>query len=328
MMLLKLLSIILLNLTTCFAVGPGFFWQADTSAKTRSQIQQGFNDALTLARVVAVTGKPCDPAFLRYFQPQDWPFVQGMFRQIANIPLNFGIDQNSINSLLQSFNTPAAYNPLFEGLSIAAGDNPYLEEGSLPNCGSSFPPNAYIQYDTTPSVKFSGLMSICPGAEVLTRRLDLADTENPPAWARVNNDPNGQTLPGWGCDGLGDHDNGFMTVTGSTVLHEFFHWPIILQGVPGYNTFIPPDSQGNHHIGDNTGTAFGLAHSYGPYNARLINMVARNPVTGKSQSIQNADNYVWYALSLYWSWKCGKPFGPSQSDADKNIIFERKQPPA
>ncbi|KAI1622294.1 hypothetical protein EDD37DRAFT_468304 [Exophiala viscosa] len=326
MMLLTLLFTILLNLTSCFAVGPSLVFPPGTTAKTRGQILQGFNDALTLARVVVVIGKPCDPAFLRYFQPQDWPLVQGMFRQIANIPLNLGIDQNSIDSLLQSFNTPATYNPLFEGLSIAAGDNPFLR--IPPKCGTPLPPNAYLAFDNTPGAQFSGLMAICPGAEVLTERLDLAGTENPPAWARVNDDPNGQTLPGWGCDGLGDHDNSFMTVTGSTVLHEFFHWPIILQDVPGYNTFIPPDSHGNHQIGDNTGTAIGLSHSYGPYNTRLINLLAPNPVTGKSQSIQNADNYVWYALSLYWSWKCGRPFGPGQSDADKNNILERKPPPA
>lgn len=255
--------------------------------------------------------------------------MNGVFRAIANIPQNLGIDQDTIESLLQSFNTPATYNPLFEGLSIAAGDNPFLK-GVLNKCVriNPPPPNAYLAYVNRPNVPFSGLMSICPGEEVLTERLSLAGTEDPPAWARVNGDPTGPTLPGWGCDGIGDHDNSFMTVTGSTMLHELFHWPVLFQDVAGYDTFIPPDASGNHFIGDNIGTGIGLPHSYGPFNARLINLLTPDPVTGKSQSIQNADNYVWYALSLYWSWKCGRPFGPSQSDADKSNILDRKPPPS
>jgi hypothetical protein len=78
-------------------------------------------------------------------------------------------------------------------------------------------------------------MILCPPAEIFNFRLDLAGTENPPAWAR---DENGELKPGWGCSGLGDTDSGYQKVVGSTVLHEMFHCLSIFDGVANYDNFI------------------------------------------------------------------------------------------
>ena len=69
--------------------------------------------------------------------------------------------------------------------------------------------------------KGSGYMVICPGSGTMKNSVSLTLTANPPGWGRVGGNPVGDPLPGFGCDGLGDRDSGYMEGPGSTMLHEF-----------------------------------------------------------------------------------------------------------
>jgi hypothetical protein len=127
---------------------------------------------------------------------------------------------------------------------ITFGDYPRMPEDlrspRWPKCGG-ISPNGYLQYDHKAprpdnwDFRGSCYMILCPPAEIFNFRLDLAGTENPPAWAR---DENGEPKPGWGCSGLGDTDSGYQKVTGSTVLHEMFHCLSLFDGVANYDNFI------------------------------------------------------------------------------------------
>ena len=127
------------------------------------------------------------------------------------------------------------------------------------------PVNARVRYDENWATKkppwklgVQCYMQICPDTSLFTKRLDLANTENPPAWAR---DSNGIPLNGWSCGGLGDRDTGLMNVPGSTILHEIIHcWPIF-QNVPGWQDNI----YGSAHYGKSY--AWHKIIDYPKYNA-------------------------------------------------------------
>ncbi|OAP55902.1 hypothetical protein AYL99_10054 [Fonsecaea erecta] len=316
-----LLLLLLFNLDLISAAPPVFAYPPGTVQNAKRNVTQAFKDAMTLAKVVTITATDCDPAFLRYFQPQDYTFVQRMFRTIANIDLFMDINAQDIPQLLSSSNSAAAWNPDFVALCIAYGDNPFNPAG---NGGRSCVggDNAYTIYDPGPTARFSGLMSLCPGSGLFQYRLSLRDTESPPAWGRVGGDPNGAPLAGFGCDGLGDRDTAYMKVIGSTVLHELFHWPWMFLSVPDYATAIPDH---DHRIWDYDGPW--VSGAYGPWNALRINQLPADPRSGMSQSLQNADNYVWYALSRYWSFRCGKVFGPALSADDNYNLASRQRGP-
>jgi hypothetical protein len=43
----------------------------------------------------------------------------------------------------------------------------------------------------------------------------------------------------------------------------------------------------------------------------------QDPATyGTVAAINNAENYVWYALTKFWSAKCGREFGPAVDEDD------------
>jgi len=48
-----------------------------------------------------------------------------------------------------------------------------------------------------------------------------------------------------------------------------------------------------------------------------------------AETIQNADNFVWYAQSKYWSWICQKTFGAAvdPSDDEKRLGTRATQAP-
>ncbi|OQU98033.1 hypothetical protein CLAIMM_03870 [Cladophialophora immunda] len=298
-----LLLLLLFNPSLSLAAPPVFAYPPGTAQNAKRNVTQAFKDAMTLAKVVAITATDCDPAFLRYFQPQDFTFVQRMFRTIANIDLFMEINPQDIGPLLLSSNSAATWNPDFIALCIA-GDN------------------AYTIYDTSPAARFSGLISLCPDSGLFQYRLSLRDTEDPPAWARVGGDPSGTPLAGFGCDGLGDRDTAYMKVIGATVLHELFHWPWMFLSVPDYAARVPDH---DHRIWDYDGPW--APGAYGPFNALRINQLPADPRTGNSQSLQNADNYVWYALSRYWSFRCAKTFGPALSADDNYNLGSRQRGP-
>ncbi|EXJ70876.1 uncharacterized protein A1O5_05868 [Cladophialophora psammophila CBS 110553] len=317
-----LVVLLLFNLNLSFAAPPVFAYPPGTVQNAKRNVTQAFKDALTLAKVVAITATDCDPAFLRYFQPQDYTFVQRVFKTIANMDLFMEINAQDIPQLLSASGPASTWNPDFLALCIAYGDNPFNPPASGHSCLDSGD-NAYTIYDTSADARFSGLISLCPGSGLFTYRLSLKDTENPPAWARAGGMPDGTPLPGFGCAGLGDRDTAFMKVMGSTVLHELLHWPWMFLSVPDYDRLIPDH---DHRIWDYDGP-WVPGGAYGPYNTMRINQLPADPRTGKSQSLQNADNYVWYALSRYWSFRCGRSFGPALSAADDQNLPTRARGP-
>ncbi|KIX97301.1 uncharacterized protein Z520_06753 [Fonsecaea multimorphosa CBS 102226] len=317
-----LLLLLLFTPNLSFAAAPFFAYPDGTSPNAKRNVTQAFRDAITLARVVSLTATDCDPAFLRYFKPQDYTFVQRMFRTIANIDPFVEISPVDIMVMLSSSNSAATWNPDYVDLCIAYGDNPYNPPVDI-SCGEDEGHTyGYTVYDTRPTAQFSGLISMCPDGEIFKYCLSLRQTENPPAWARVGGQPDGAPLPGFGCDGLGDRDTTYMKVLGSSILHELFHWPWMFLSIPGYETNIPDHG---HRIWDYDGPW--VPSAYGPWNAMHINQLPADSRSGMSQSLQNADNYVWYALSRYWSYKCDKTFGPPTSADDATILGERQRGP-
>ncbi|KAJ9503776.1 hypothetical protein H2202_000915 [Exophiala xenobiotica] len=329
-MLLTSLLLVLLNLVFTFAQQPDFYFPPGTSDPQRQQVYQAFRDAITLARVVATTGDPCDQAFRRYFQPQDYYFVQNIFKEIANIPITENPNPMDISRLVSR----TEFNPNFTSLSISLGNHPLLvsmatfDKSTM--CSSdvmtSSLANCFYQY--WPGTQFSGLISLCPDSSLFLEWVSLQDTENPPAWARVNGDPTGQPLPGFGCDGLGDHDSNLMAAPGAIMLHELMHWPGLLRSVPDYENLIHRDVETDQPvIEDFSGSGY-PPNGYGPFYARIINEgQPLDPRTGKSQSILIVDNYMWYALSKYWSFKCRRIFGPSLTQNDKFATYWRQKAP-
>ncbi|KIW12382.1 hypothetical protein PV08_09659 [Exophiala spinifera] len=316
MKLLPLLAL-LLPLRMALAQYPVFLIPEGTDNKVYEQLTHAFQDALKLARTAVALADPCDPAFRRYFQPQDFIFVHKVFRAVANIPLDLTIDSQNVEHVLNT----GSLNPRYSQLSIAYGDNPKWSERT---CEMQLPGDGIFGYLYFASP--FGYMSLCRGT-LFERFLTLEDTFNPPPWARANNDPNGQPLPGWGCDGFGDHDNSYMEVLGSWVLHELMHFQPLFYDIPNWKAIQHTGWIRDFPDGATPGMSGGPPNGYGPYYARLINALPPDPVMGLSQSVGNADNYAWYALSKYWSLTCGKPFGPSNTREDNVNFSKRKAPP-
>lgn len=156
-----------------------------------------------------------------------------------------------------------------------------------------------------------GYMSVCDEA---FKYSTLYDIEHPLRWAQ---DANRRAEPGLGCDGLLDYDNDYMMSTGGAMLHEMLHWPYLLQDVPNYNTVIEPAApDGQKKLVDYSGPD--PLSGYGPFNALQIRNLLPSQQTSTFQSAQNPDNYVYYALSKYWSFTCGRAFGPPVSKEDNS----------
>ncbi|KIW87243.1 uncharacterized protein Z519_12146 [Cladophialophora bantiana CBS 173.52] len=309
-------------------------------------VDQAFQDAVTLARVVVLTGNACDPAFLRYFQEQDYGFVQALFARIANVrpPKNTDTPEEVL-AMLQNTNPADTLSPVWDKLLLSFLDYP-KSPWDIPAGGSCNMQgvNGYLTYDGKapreendparsdyPNV--SGYLGMCPKAINWQTCVDLATTENPPDWARKG--PGQDFTSGWSCDGLGDRDTGDMRTIGSSLLHEMLHasslalrqWPELFKSNSVYSQVIDGGGQFGPQIADYK-LAGSFPDPYGPFNAAKLAKFAKNSRTGYSQAIQNADNYVWYANSKYWSWKCKRPFGAAASEADNQFNeFRARGPP-
>lgn len=254
--------------------------------------------------------------------------MQNIFKEIANIPIAENPNPMDISRLVSR----SEFNPNFTSLSISLGNHPLWTSEVTSRCDSD-PRNGGVLGRLVTQfwagVQYQGLMAICPQSILFSYLGSLQETENPPAWARANRDPNGQPLPGFGCGGLSDHDSSLMLVLGAVFLHEMLHWPRLVRWVPDYDKLIPLDQYGQSTIVDFVPSPGQYPPAgYGPLYAKTINEgQPLNPQTGKSASIQNSDNYVWYALSKYWSFKCGRVFGPSFTQYDMQTILQRMKPP-
>ncbi|KAK5267421.1 hypothetical protein LTR99_006609 [Exophiala xenobiotica] len=284
----------------------------DPGGQQSSELRQGFVDAIILARTVAITFDPCDAYFNRYFNSEDSKFVSDVFRTLANIPLDISMEDlnGNLNPDLSNIVTNSALNPRFSELSIAIGDHPDRLRPDHVLCTDNKWYGYFIpdQRDTTIGRK--GIVSICTTSWAYPSLKDIF--EPPDAWR-------GQ--PGFGCDGLGDHDSAWMTSLGAVILHEILHWAYLFQDdVPDWTSQIPLNYYypGVHDVRDyapGQGDPPYPSHGYGPFFAPMLKTLPK--AQGQyARSINNADSYVWFAISKYWAQKCNKYFAPSTSEND------------
>lgn len=121
------------------------------------------------------------------------------------------------------------------------------------------------------------------------------------------------------CSGLGQYDSGLMTSLGAHLVHEMIHWRLLVRDLNNkqkYDEIIPhtiylPDPEDEEEdeevvqdfIDDYNKNEYkdpdiDPSTGYGPANTHLL------VINGGMASFRNADNYRWYAVSKYWSWRC------------------------
>ena len=240
-------------------------------------------------------------AFLRYFRPQDGPFVENVFRTLANIPLDKVLTGADV---VDYITTPDLQNlsPLLSQVFVRLEDDPEHF------CSSNPRVNAYMGYDNpgqAANIYLCDLAYSWPSIE------EIASPPQTP-WAR---DPVGRPLPGYSCANLGDHDSDWMKTPGSIILHELLHWGFFFASVPSWkSTIVYKNSEWK--ILDYKGQAGPPSNGYGPYNAKMLKDEFSTTDQVWPETLNNVENYVWFAVSKYWSWRCGAVFGPAQSDDD------------
>lgn len=257
-----------------------------------------------------------------------------MFRAIANIPFDIDLDKDTLERLIEE---PLTYSDKFNRLSIYfLGNHPGLQLPDGPgvpslNCYGS--PNGRIPGAFVAPL-YNGnspLISFCSSAYSQPM---LQDVLNPPNWAidpKKDQSQGRQFYDGYGCGNLGTTDSGWMVTTGSILLHELFHCPVLFRDVPGYANAIDIDSvtEGTgpgsgpvqNIIDDYSNPGYDPDNGYGPYNAKWIN--DNTPTDQFNQGwlpIYNADNYMWYAISAFFTQKCGKEFAAAPN-ADSAYPF-------
>lgn len=225
-----------------------------------------------------------------------------MFKTIANIPLTTKLDDTTVLEILSSVpvNDMAT---LFDHLEISVGNHPDLPE-TKQHCGKSengMTPVAFIFLSQ--ALGDWAWVSLCEDAWQYPSLDEIYDPHD----ARKGS-------PGWGCDGLGDHDSELMTTIGGLLLHEIMHWSGLLENVPNFDDLIQEGEIGFPQIGDFPGP--NPPDGYGSFNAKQL------------KSVENADNYRCYAESKFWQWKCGRAFKESMDSADDQARTGARYEPA
>ena len=244
-----------------------------------------------------------------------------MFRAIAGI--DFDLDLTNPDVVLDLADQPFAFSSKFNRLSVSFGmDNPRKE---LPY-GPGTPGKQCVGENLGLTLPIYGgtaaIMTIC--AQAFYRPM-LDDITSPKAWAidrREDQADGPQYYDGYGCKNLGDFDSDWLISPGALLLHELFHWPGFFEDVPGYaatipTTFLVPGTGpgsgiADHVITDYSGSTVPTT-GYGAYNTRLINELHPTFLDDQKGSItfegiHNADNYVYYAISAYFTRECNIDF--------------------
>lgn len=245
-----LLIVLILSCSNlCRASLPQFYVPQDGNAdQRRGQLIQAFEDAFLMAKVAAVTFDPCEEVFLRYFRPIEAPFVKNVFQTIANIPLNLDLDSQNVIDILSSAAVAEELQPKFANLELAWGNHPSLPE-RYQDCGKEVANGgggnvaAFLFIDPM-VLGDSALISIC---DLTWEFPTLKEVFSPPASGR---NAQGNPLPGYTCEGLGDRDTDWMSCPGGMLLHELMHWTALLEDVPGYSDLIDENSDGFPQIVD------------------------------------------------------------------------------
>jgi len=301
------------NVSICLAVWPEFLGPAIEATKLSDAVK----DAVQIARVVAVTFNDCDMTYNRYFRQQDSQLVKHFFQRLADIPLDSVINADN---LAEVFSKPVkdGLHERYAKLSISYGPHPNRPDKSDPDPCTSYRRFAQMENGDAEN----GMITVCER----TFRLPLSsEIENPPAWGK---DAQGNPLPGFSCDGLGGHDSGWMKTMGSTMLHELMHWSYPFDDIPDFHYDIEESDLGYTQITDflNPDPQPGWPpKGYGPYYSKMLRDLETDSLSSKT--LQNVDNYIYYAVSKYWSFKCNKLFGPATSQDDSVRYRERPSRP-
>jgi hypothetical protein len=168
-----------------------------------------------------------------------------------------------------------------------------------------------------PSPSDEGFIFVCDPGMLYPSRSQI---ENPPSSAR---DAHGNPLPGYTCDGLGDRDSNYMDTLGTIILHELIHWTWLFESVPDLSTKIKI-TNGVHQINDFGSPGSTPMNGYGPFFSKMIkDMLEWNkpPYYHEFETLNNVDNYVSFANTKFWSWRCNRSFGPATSALDSYLRF-------
>ncbi len=196
-------------------------------------------------------------------------------------------------------------NSKFPKLEIAIGDHPDRDDQSE-RCEDD-----HIDgfYSFNPNDPTAGLLSICIGAWRYPSLDDIL--EPPPSW---------KGTPGFECDGLGPRESNLELPLGGVILHEMLHWPYLFQNdVPDWSTKVPtlPQYPTIRQIPDYKDPTGNPPDGYGPYYAPQLKNVPKGkwgpqyPIT-----TNNADSFVYFATTKYWSLKCNRDFAPPVDEDD------------
>lgn len=272
---------------------------------------------------MAATFDSCDPNYLRYFNDKDVLFVRGVFRTIANYEttnLNKDLTSADISSLLAGIDL----NEEFSELSIYFGSHP---RSGATHCVAPQQLATTLIHDDSWAA-----MSVCPHPF----QLSIAGGYlRPHKGVRA---PDGTPFNGYGCDQLGERESDFLACPGSLLLHELIHWEGPLSRIPDFDTFIniaPGNTQ--RRIEDlvapkQTQERFSNRplDRYWQFNSRRLKELSMfSPTYPPYVILNNVDSCVSYAISKYWSWRCGRRFREvlSQADAWKRMVAPFPPPP-
>ncbi|KAJ9610532.1 hypothetical protein H2200_005309 [Cladophialophora chaetospira] len=271
--------------SACRAALPFLWMPSNTPDTYKTRFNEAWKEAMVLARAAALTFEgPCDPVYQRYFEDEGASLVKHIFQTIANIPPDAQYDKNNIQDLLENEDI-MGLSPKFSKMTLALRVPPNTPETWKDYCTRAKGSGAMI-FD---QMKESATVILCDG--VLVYPLE-SEIYNPPAWAR---DEDGTPLEGYGCDGLGGRE-----------------WTQFIQ---------PSPKSGNRLILDFWAVGTNPTSGYGAYNTQLLKQrVLEKPSDfGAFPTLNNADTYLWYALSKYWSWACGKSFAAARSPEDDDL---------
>ncbi|KIW65490.1 hypothetical protein PV04_07747 [Phialophora macrospora] len=312
-----LLLLVLVLLLSCWptptrAAYPFLWVSPDASPVSVARFRASWKEAIMLARAAALTD-----------------LVRRIFQRIANIPLDAQYTPAEVAA--QVFADPGVLgmSPRFARLTVALGTPPTTPPDLANFCAGGGVPRAV----TFGQAGEDATVVLCE--PVLTWYPLAAEIANPPAWIRQ---PDGSVRPGFGCEGLGDHAYPPAPPPSSldpTLSPPLFngeeklksrwqmHWLWLLQDIPQWTDLIndPPPSWvlGIRSIVDFVGVD--PPNGYGAYSAKRLKDLAlsRPGANGRYPTLNNADNYMWYALSKYWSWVCRKDFGPEPNPFEDEL---------
>ncbi len=108
-------------------------------------------------------------------------------------------------------------------------------------------------------------------------------------------------------------------------MHELMHYPELLNDIPRYNDLVEQEGTMLRAITDYTGDE-PPEDAYGAFNAQMLQELSTlHPDKYQPhEAVNNADNYVAYALSKFFSWRCAREFGKATSKDDN---YNRVPPP-